>query len=208
MTPSFNNLKSFVFKALSIHNKVKIWPLPVRRTLLKSLVFGDGLVWTTGLTEEITLCFQIPLAYCGRGLSRLLSVHFGCHSCHTNLSSFAIFSYFWLAYFIISFSFLFCMLSCVKFDYIIGRFKGGWKNLHLTQNYSLHFLSNESWNWWSRLFNTGGMTALLTEKGAHDKMGAEQERSWDCSQKLPNLHDWMERGTWWSSQALKCWLFN
>ena len=49
---------------------------------------------------------------------------------------------------------------------------------------------------------------LLTEQGGNDKMGAEQERSWDSSQKLPNLHNWMARGTLWPSPALKCWLFN
>ena len=27
--------------------------------------FRDGLVWTVGLTAEITLCFKISPAYCG-----------------------------------------------------------------------------------------------------------------------------------------------
>ena len=35
--------------------------------------FGDGLVWTVGLTVQIQLCFQIPLAWRG---------HFTLHSTH------------------------------------------------------------------------------------------------------------------------------
>ena len=40
----------------------------VWRPFLKSSIFGDGLVWTKGLTEEIKLCFQIPPVYFGGGL--------------------------------------------------------------------------------------------------------------------------------------------
>ena len=39
------------------------------KSVFEKLRFRDGLVWTVGLTVEVKLRFQIPLAECGRGLS-------------------------------------------------------------------------------------------------------------------------------------------
>ena len=38
------------------------------KSVLEKLHFRDGLVWTVGLTGEIKLRLQIPLASCGQGL--------------------------------------------------------------------------------------------------------------------------------------------
>ena len=39
------------------------------------LCFRDGAVWTVGLTVEIKLHFQIPPAYCERGLNGAFEGH-------------------------------------------------------------------------------------------------------------------------------------
>ena len=69
--PSFS--KSSVFKMFSIHTETK--PAITNSSGLKSvfekLRFGDGLVWTLGLTREIKLRFQFPPATeCGRDFVR------------------------------------------------------------------------------------------------------------------------------------------
>ena len=65
VTSSFS--KSFVHTMFSIHATTQ--SLRFEEHFFEKLRFRDGLVWTVGLTGETNLRFQIPQAYCGRGVN-------------------------------------------------------------------------------------------------------------------------------------------
>ena len=64
--------KSSVYKMFSVYimlkRKAGFFKFLAFEGRCRKAPFCDGLVWTVDLTVEIKLCFQIPLAYCGRRL--------------------------------------------------------------------------------------------------------------------------------------------
>ena len=86
--PAFSNSSGLnnVFEKLRFRDGL-VWTVGL--TVEIKLRFRDGLVWTVGLTVEIKLRFQIPLAQCGRCLSKKMFLGVATLSLRRNFLAFA-----------------------------------------------------------------------------------------------------------------------
>ena len=71
---SFQLLKLIIYcddhSSLSSTPAVQIWIISYTLHIIEKLCFGNGLIWTVGLTIELKLWFEISPSWCGRtGLS-------------------------------------------------------------------------------------------------------------------------------------------